>query len=691
MKRILIMFFRNSFFAYIALILCFSSVVFVEYAHHDNTRYFRGIGSDTFKSSCFNEGQYTWLYFIGRPITAEIECQVFKRTRLLSDLSEMRLLVIGVISFSTAVMGLILIGIGLDWVTALAISIAIFTLPGMQNAAFMSNFPNAITSFFALLAFFLLTPIKPVSPLAWNRGDAIRIGLSFSLLVLTSLMYPAISFVFFWGSIARALTDRCNGWSHHVKWFLRDTIVFGSAMFTGIVLSKVIAPEIFEPAHHDLPDSYQLDLSINAIFEKIPFLLNEVIPSAANLWFIYNGYVGSFLIGALLLLITIIVINHSLQPANVRITIKPIAFLVLLLFFTFTPLMLPKNPVILQRVIFPGMGAILLISIFVISRVINEIFPTINSLGSTVVRFGAFALLGIGLLTANYTQTQNVWNTNYEMIFIRDELAKYETLPRHIHLVRPIGNNIGFNGLPSIEDEFNKKTTDYKSDIDDLVRISLYGSSRSLERPTSLCDPITTNCEIMVPRSHTIISFSDYGESFCRTNDMAVVDLNILVRATHTGTPDLVDIDSIPYCDSAKYHVITDSHSDEKYFVGKAFDNSVAPADFWETSITKPITLDITYVTPIALESYSLSGGEASERMPISWVLYGSEDLKTWAPVDTRENESQWTPNEKRLYKLTRLTSYKHFRFVFKRSFDSEILRIYEIKLNESPGELKVN
>jgi hypothetical protein len=170
---------------------------------------------------------------------------------------------------------------------------------------------------------------------------------------------------------------------------------------------------------------------------------------------------------------------------------------------------------------------------------------------------------------------------------------------------------------------------------------------------------------------------------------MVVVDLNVLVRATHTGTPDLRDVNSLPYCDSEKYHISTDSQSDDNYSVGKAFDNSFAPPDFWETSIAKPVTLDISYETAIALEGYSLSGGESSERMPVNWVLYGSEDSKVWKLIDAREKEPQWRQNENRLYKLAHPTSFKYFRFVFKTSNDSKILRIYEIKLNELAGELK--
>ncbi len=670
--------------AYVALFLCFSSVVFIESAHHDNTRYFRVSNSDAFKSSCFNDSQYEWLYIIGRPITAEIECQVFKRTRSLSDLAEMRVLVIGVIAAATAALGLILVGVGLHWITALAIAIAVFTLPGMQNAAFMTNFPNAIAPLFALLSFITFAPVRPIWPLLWKRCEVIRSGLAIALLILTTLIYPALSFVFFWGSVARALTDSNDRWARHVKFFMRDTIMFGLAMLTGLLLSNA-----FQSRLASIPDSFQPDFSISAIVGKVPFLFNEVIPYAANLWFIPNGYLGYILIGSLLVSSIIIVIDHIRQSGEGRSTLKPIAFAVLLLAFTFAPLMLSKLPLLHQRVLFPGMGALVLIAVFVIPRAFKRIFPTFYSIESWAARYGAVALAGIGLVIANYTQLQNVLNTNYEMMFVRGELAKYQSLPRRIHLIRSINNNTGFNGLLSVTDEFNRKTTDFNQDIVDFIKVSIYGSTRSVGVPTTLCDPAATNCEMVVPQSHTIISFSDYGASFCRTNGMVVVDLNVLVRATHTGTPDLRDVNSLPYCDSEKYHISTDSQSDDNYSVGKAFDNSFAPPDFWETSIAKPVTLDISYETAIALEGYSLSGGESSERMPVNWVLYGSEDSKVWKLIDAREKEPQWRQNENRLYKLAHPTSFKYFRFVFKTSNDSKILRIYEIKLNELAGELK--
>src|SRR5947209_19923966 len=74
----------------ILLALAYVSDIVVPFAHHDQYRYFTASEDAHFKQDCGNDTANGINYLIGRPITAELDCLVFRKTQRLEDLSTFR-------------------------------------------------------------------------------------------------------------------------------------------------------------------------------------------------------------------------------------------------------------------------------------------------------------------------------------------------------------------------------------------------------------------------------------------------------------------------------------------------------------------------------------------------------------------------------------------------------------------------
>ena len=684
-KKELVSFFVFTFsISFIILFLSFDSMIWIESAHHDNTRYFRVSNADEFKSHCRNDSQYGWLFLIGRPASAMLECQVFKNTRQLSDLGRMRFFVIGIIAAASALLAVLISQFGISRLSAGMVAISVFSLPGMQNAAFMTNFPNALTPFLAIGAYMILLPVKKNHPLKMEIFDYKRIALASGILGVAMMLYPAMAFAFFWGSLLKALLDDDFGDQGHTSSAFWDIVVFGSVSVLVLISHRVLARVIFGGALGSIPESFKHDLSPIHMIGKIPFLLLDVIPTAASFWFMKKG-VGSFLFAGILLA-SLFLLPFLFRESRKKISVGrafSVTRIILILVFLvccFSPVLLTKVPMMHQRVLFSGSGALLLISFCVIPMLVFRPFFSDYSHLMMLRRGIAWLFLIVGLGCASFNSVMNVWNTNIEMEFVRFELAKYESLPRRIHVIRSIDNNRGFNGLASRTDEFNRKTNDYKQDIVDFIRLSLFGSSRDSDVSLAYCDSMIADCELVVPKDNIIVSISEYGDDICATKDMALVDLNALVRSTRTGAPSLVDLENLPSCKANKFLIATEVVS-LFHGVGKAFDKSTSADSFWEAKFVKPISIDFDYNVPTKLREYIFYSGDAPSRMPIRWKVLASNDASNWVLLDQIKAETPWKDNEKRQFEVKNSGIYEYYRFVFEESSDPEMFRIYEISL----------
>src|SRR6266446_4326032 len=139
--------------ALVTLSVAQAPALWTVFAHHDQYRMFaETLGDPAIKEACEADRQYLWLYKIGRPLTAEIECTIFRHADVPADLTPYRWAVVALQALAAAVFAMLLRACGLQWMTAGALGIGVFLLPGEENAVLMANFANVLTPILALVS-----------------------------------------------------------------------------------------------------------------------------------------------------------------------------------------------------------------------------------------------------------------------------------------------------------------------------------------------------------------------------------------------------------------------------------------------------------------------------------------------------------------------------------------------------------
>ena len=698
---------RNFFIALGILFLTLSSTVWIDYAHRDSTRHFRASNTDTFKSDCRNDNQYAWIYAIKRPIAAEIECQVFKNTRSLRDLGVFRAYIIAALALAAAVLAWVLMQYGLSSTSALVLSLAILSLPGMQHAIFMPNFQNILALVSALIAS-VLVHRNLVTPgrIRISAYRAARYLSAWLLLMIAILSHPALAFVFFWGGVLRSVTAARLGMRDEIgnafKTFGLFALAGGAALLLADYLNRLKQALLEQSAVHAIPDfsNYQADLSPIHWIMKLPQVLfgSDGPSDLFSLWLfqlpganVWGFSLFVFVVLGLIALCGFDAMQRAHDSKVDRMAPSPTIYLPTLLYTVacLGPLLISSGGLYLYRLAFPAQGAlVILIALFsaMLIRALFNVFMgrAIHRATETV----AVVLAVIGLVSANATTTQNVWNASAEIAYIRGVLGEYDRLPHRIHVVQPIENGLGFNGWSTFTDEFNGKTSNIDGEIKQLVRLSLFGHAPILQTPAiAPCDPQLTNCRLLVDRSDIYLSHSEYGEATCRSVDMAVVDMNALVRGTHTGSPRLLDVESLPFCEKERMYVSSNFTGDKaiwRHGVDRAFDDSTAADSFFEASIgeDKPVEVTVAFHEATSLSGYAIKLGELATRAPTKWEVKVSEDGEHWSTIDRQTGYFAWAPHSAIEQEVVSPNEIRYVRFIFTESRHAPgLLRIYEIAL----------
>ncbi len=107
-----------------------------------------------------------------------------------------------------------------------------------------------------------------------------------------------------------------------------------------------------------------------------------------------------------------------------------------------------------------------------------------------------------------------------------------------------------------------------------------------------------------------------------------------------------------------------------------------SPYSFWEVwGSTYPINLELVLNTPKALKGYRMTAYEATERMPTSWELWVSLDLKHWQLLEQRHTDKPWVAREIREFQLPEITTARGLRLVVNGSAAGAGVRLYEFTL----------
>ena len=699
-------FLKHALIALGVLFLTLSPTVWIDYAHHDSTHHFIGGNTDAVKSDCRNGDQYVWTYAIKRPIAAEIECQIFKNTKSLRDLGAFRAYIIAALALAAAVLARVLMRYGLSSISALMLSLGVLSLPGMQHVIFMPNFQNILALASAWIAWVLVhkNPVHS-EQIRISAYWAARYLSAWLLLIVAILSHPAMAFVFFWGGVLHAATAARLHMRDEIGNAFRTFGLFALAGIAALLLADFINRSkqalLEQSAVHAIPhfSNYQADLSPVHWIMKLPQVLfgSDGPSDLFSLWLFQlpgaNVWIFSFLVFVLIGLIAVRGLDvMRCRDAKVN-SIAPslTVYLPMLLYAgaCLGPLLISSGNVYLYRLAFPVQGALVILIVLFVARLIRALGKVFTKRANHRATEIVAAVLAVtGLVSANATTTQNVWNANAEIAYIRAVLGKYKRLPHRIHVVQPIENGLGFNGWRTFTDEFNGKTTNFGGEIKQLVRLSLFGHAPILQTPAiAPCDPQFTNCRLLVDRSDIYVSHSKYGEATCRSVDMAVVDMNALVRGTHTGNPRLLDVESLPFCEKERIYVSSNFTGDKamwRHSVNRAFDDSTAVDSFFEASIGegKPVEVTVAFHEATSLSGYAIKLGELATRAPTEWKVQVSEDGAHWSTIDRQTGYFAWAPHSAIEQEVVSPEKIRYVRFIFTKSrHASGLLRIYEIAL----------
>lgn len=105
---------------------------------------------------------------------------------------------------------------------------------------------------------------------------------------------------------------------------------------------------------------------------------------------------------------------------------------------------------------------------------------------------------------------------------------------------------------------------------------------------------------------------------------------------------------------------------------------------FWEENGSYPHWIQVKYRGPVIINKYALQavpdahGG--NDRMPMGWILQGSNDNQKWVDLDSRSGQANWKNNEERIFGISKPGAYKFYR-LYCTNGRPDIIRLYELKL----------
>lgn len=444
-------------------------------AHHDQYRLFaETLGNPAIKHACEADRQYLWLYKIGRPLTAELECMIFRHTGAPSDLTPFRQLTVALQAVAAAVLAATLRRCRLSWVSAGAIGTAVFLLPGELNAVFMANLPNVLTPILALLSHTLLE-MASNRHRGWFYSSSgwVMIMASWACLAAALLLFPALALFFLTATFSYVLLRADE---RGLRMVIRDTIFFASVA----VPYYILLTKWYEPTYalgQSVPWNYTVGVSLGALaFGCLKVIL--FLPAMFNLWNVYPIGAVAILAAAAIAIARLAAQYRKSDIIN-RIGGRGYQrFLLLALLFGIANIVVITSPVVLvYRVIVPQTAIVLILLFACMVAIVSMALDVQWQRAEGPV---AICLLATAAVLGGWTTSENVFASALERGYLRsviantpagsfDEVAIIEP-PRGEHAL----TDRGLNGRSVIGDEFNMPSTlgsiNLGSDVPDMVR-----------------------------------------------------------------------------------------------------------------------------------------------------------------------------------------------------------------------------
>jgi len=455
--------------ALVTLSVAQAPALWTVFAHHDQYRMFaETLGDPAIKEACEADRQYLWLYKIGRPLTAEIECTIFRHADVPADLTPYRWAVVALQALAAAVFAMLLRACGLQWMTAGALGIGVFLLPGEENAVLMANFANVLTPILALVSHALVEKARSDRNV-WPRdrqGFALWIAAWICLAVALHL-FSALAVFFFTATFAFVLFRAdYRGWGTAIS----DILFFVSvALPYYLLLTKWYEPS-FDPTQA-VPWNYAIGISAWNIFIGVVKAL-YFLSAMLNLWNIYPLR-SVFWAGVIVIVWARVSALGRRHPSLSGIGGAGAGrFVLLLVLFGVSSLFVIASPVRLVYRVLLAQTSILLLWLFASLAALLEIYSIRQRLRAQ--RSVAIAMLALAMILAGWTTTENVFASAMERGYVRAIIGNAPAGSfDQVAIVEPPSSAYGLNRRPMIGDEFNMPSTlgssNLGSDVPDMV------------------------------------------------------------------------------------------------------------------------------------------------------------------------------------------------------------------------------
>lgn len=467
--------------------LCFSPALSLPFAHHDNVRFFDKFYDPHPAGPERRDPQYAMAYLLGRPLTAEIHQIIYTHVSQIADLKIIRWLTVIIFALSAGILANIFCTFGLSDLESLCLSVALFILPGVQDAIIMLAIQNALAVWLVLWAY-----------LASCRGYVkdklfVEALIIFSLILASMLLYPQWSFFFFVPVMVKLLIAPSRDARVIHGEILRLVLFFiGTAVFYYFYI------KIFVSYNNARAGSYAFTIDLNFLYWKTIAVFSKVLPMSFNFWnFHTNPWLGWAMMG-----LTMILLRKRAIPC----------FLMMAATTSFW--LLVRTDVILHRIFF--VTAVMALASFLIGA---------------RNRYFIVGMMTLGLLTVHHLTYDNARNYYLESAFIQQRLMAHKGDFSRVHIVLARPNGKGYNGKATVDDIFNARTASYSFNTDTLNLLK--GVLKNMDLPDSWkvypCDGDQQKCVEQNPVGKSLlVTHSSKGQQVYNSPGMVLIDFNDL-------------------------------------------------------------------------------------------------------------------------------------------------------------------
>jgi hypothetical protein len=490
---------KKSFYliSFILLALCFLPALCLPFAHHDNARFFDKFYTPHSTDPDKRDPQYSIIYLLGRPLTGEIQQIIYTQISNIEDLKIVRWLTVSVFAICAGLFANILYSLGLSTLESLGLSVAIFILPGVQDAVIMLAIQNALAILTVLWAY--LVSCRPHRSGLGDLFDALMI---FCLILTSMLFYPQWSFFIFIPVLVKYLISPFPDLRSIYKELLRLTFFF---IITAIFYYFFV--KTFVSFNSARAGSYAFTIDLNFLYWKVLSVFSKILPMAFNFWNIHtNTWLGLALMGLTLVLLK-----------------RRAILCLLMILWTVSFWLLARTDVVLHRIFF--VASVMALTAFLIG--LRNSFHKDGIIAKYIIILGVTA----GLLGVHYLTFYNALNYYLEFTFIKQRLIAHHEPFSRIHIVLAEPNGKGYNGHTTVDDTFNARTASYNFSTDTLNLLK--AALKDINVPTSWwvysCEDEQQKCIKHMPSGYRLlVTHSKKGQPVYYSPGMVLIDLNNL-------------------------------------------------------------------------------------------------------------------------------------------------------------------